>query len=146
MFGSEFAKQFGLPGPPWETIDNYGGFFGPIAPEQTLPGSDLLGEKSPQAASSNPLTGTMAGATAKAGIAGVPDIQPANPPVKGAQGVQQPGQPDGLPKAGPLGGYGPFNSPAMQPGQHQPGMISPLSLGALAPGGTSGLNSEFQKA
>ena len=117
MFGSEFAKQFGLPGPPWETVDSYQGFFGPIAQEQPLPGSELLGEQ------------LRAGPGA------------AQPPVQGMPGVQQPKPPDQMTPqmtAG-IGGVG----------QHLPVMGAPEASGnpaaALAPGGTSGLNSEFAR-
>jgi|SRR6516162_6516701 len=118
MFGSEFAKQFGLPGPPWETLDSFQGFFGPIAPQQQLPGSELLGEQ------------LRAGPGA------------AQPPVMGMPGVQQPQQPDlaGAPAASnPAQGI----NPQAQPGQHLP-FMEPTAK-ALAPGGTSGLNSEFAR-
>lgn len=48
MFGSNFAQQFGLVGPPWDNLDQFSGIFGPNAPSPwELPGSGLLGEARP---------------------------------------------------------------------------------------------------
>ena len=72
MFGSDFAKQFGLSGPPWDNLDAYGGIFGPNAPVTgtvtPLPGSQLSGEDQSRA-------GPVA-TTAQAPVAGMPGVQP----------------------------------------------------------------------
>jgi len=115
MFGSNFAQQFGLFGPPWDNLDSYGGMFAPNAPEQPLPGSELLGEQ------------------LRAG----PGAQ--QPPAQGMPGVQQPRPPDQTgtsaqprPDLGvPLQEHLPVTG-AMNP-------AGPLSQGPLA----AGVNSEF---
>jgi hypothetical protein len=72
VFGSDFAKQFGLSGPPWDNLDAYGGIFGPNAPVTgtvtPLPGSQLSGEDQSRA-------GPVA-TTAQAPVAGMPGVQP----------------------------------------------------------------------
>lgn len=50
MFGSNFQQQFGIVGPPWDTLDNWQGVFGPNTQSPwELPGNDISGVK-PQAA------------------------------------------------------------------------------------------------
>jgi hypothetical protein len=68
VFGSNFAAQFGLPGPPWEVLDSYNGIFGPTGTVTPLPGSQLSGEDQVKA-------GPVA-TTAQAPVAGMPGVQP----------------------------------------------------------------------
>jgi len=123
MFGSEFAKQFGLPGPPWENLDAYGGMFGATGTVTPLPGSDLVGEQK---------AGPVA-TTAQAPVAGMPGVQP-----------QQAG-----PQAPPItsGDFSPSTffetTQGPQPEAGDSGPAQALSSGPLSL--PAGLTSEFAK-
>jgi len=119
MFGADFAKQFGLPGPPWENLDAYGGMFGATGTVTPLPGSDLVGEQK---------AGPVA-TTAQAPVAGTPGVAP----------------PQGPPIIS--GDFSPETFYAQNQGDQEGGGMSPsaaLSPGALAM--PTGLTSEFAKA
>src|SRR5215472_1901990 len=68
MFGSNFAQQFGLFGPPWDNLDAYGGIFGANAPQQPLIGSEQIGDKSQ-------------GPSAQPPVAAPQAVQPQAPPI-----------------------------------------------------------------
>ena len=110
MFGSNFAQQFGLFGPPWDNLDAYGGIFGANAPQQPLIGSEQIGDKS-QGPS-------------------------AQPPVAAPQAVQ-PQQPQAPPIVS--GNFTPetFESTTYRPGQETGGAAQALSGGPLAAGANS---------
>ena len=131
MFGSEFAKQFGLPGPPWENLDAYGGLFGPIAQQQPLPGNVQLGEDQLRAGPS----------AAQPPVAGTPGMQaPQGPPIVSGDFSPETFYND------PQTSYdNPFQAQA--PGGNQGGgsmTAQALSPGPLGPQ-TAGLTSEFAK-
>ena len=115
MFGSNFAQQFGLFGPPWDNLDAYGGIFGANAPQQPLTGSVVVGEQ--------------------------PTGPTAQPPVAAPQAVQ-PQQPQGPPIVS--GNFTPetFESPTPMRGEEGGGgPAQALSGGPLA----AGANSEFAR-
>ncbi|HEX8838353.1 MAG TPA: hypothetical protein VF748_15525 [Candidatus Acidoferrum sp.] len=64
MFGSDYAKQFGLPGFPWTGLDAQGGFYQPnfsgLEQGQPVPGT-------PGASQLPGITGTMVGSRPDAG-------------------------------------------------------------------------------
>jgi len=120
MFGSNFAQQFGLLGPPWDNLDAYGGLFGQNAPVTPLIGSEQMGEQKPGPS--------------------------AQPPVAGTPGVAPPQQPQGPPIVS--GNFTPetFESTTYQPRPDQESAGGPaqaLSPGPLAP--AAGLTTEFAK-
>lgn len=89
MFGSNFAQQFGLFGPPWDTLNgnSQGGIFGPDAPiGGATPGTQPL----PDVSSAQPVPPTMPQGGSPPPVAGAPGIvppgqQPTPPPLGGGQ-------------------------------------------------------------
>ena len=120
MFGSNFAAQFGLTGPPWDNLDAYGGIFGPTGTVTPLPGSQLSGEDQSRA-------GPVA-TTAQAPVAGTPP-GPQAPPITS-------------------GDFSPETfyetTQGQQPAEQTGGAAQALSPGPLSQ--PAGLTSEFAKA
>ena len=123
MFGSEFAKQFGLPGPPWENLDAYGGIFGPTGTVTPLPGNVQLGE---QQIAAGP-------GAAQAPVAGTPGMAPQAPPIISG---------DFSPETFYPQYQGDQDQSAGQGGMSPAAALSPGPLGPQ----TAGLTSEFAKA
>ena len=111
MFGSDFAKQFGLTGPPWDNLDAYGGIFGPNAPVTgtvtPLPGSQLSGEDQSRAGpvastAQAPVAGTPTGPQAPPIISGNFTPQTFDETTQGRQPEEQTGGPAQALSPGPL--------------------------------------------
>lgn len=90
MFGSDFAGNFGLFGPPWQAVDPQAGLFGPSVPADQQPiGSQMLGMD--QGAQPQPPGGEATHIPPAGGappVAAPPGVKPPTPPATPDQGPQ----------------------------------------------------------